>query len=150
VNLSEIEQPWINRQYHGDRWNLQISPELAWDLDINAGAVDGQIDLTGVPIKRLNCSVGAGNMEFILDKNGANSQFNIDAGASNIELQIPGDTGVSIELDGALSANNLDELGWTRTGNQYVSPNYEKASSRVDCNIDLSVGNLTVKMGSNI
>ncbi len=146
VHLSQMENSWLQWQKKGDRWKVQLSPELVWDMTINAGAVDGDIDLTGIPLKQLGCTVGAGNMKFTLDQNGDKSQMNIDAGASNIELQISADTGVSIELNGALSANNLDELGWIKTGKRYMSPNYEQASSKVDCVIHLSAGNLEVSL----
>jgi len=150
VNLSQTEHSLSSEQLNGDRWHLQISPELAWNLNINAGAIDGKIDLTGVPIEQLNCKVGAGNMNFILNKNGANSKIKIMAGASNIKLDIPSDSGVSIELGGALNSNNLDELGWIKSGNRYQSPNYNQVASKIDCNIQLSAGNLQVKMGSSI
>ncbi len=149
VNLSQTEHSWTPRQNNLDRWQLQISPELAWNVDINAGALDGTIDLSGVPVQELDCSLGAGNILFILGENGANSNVKIEAGASNIKLQIDNDTGVGIDLGGALNSNNLDELGWTRTGNRYTSPNYQQASSKIDCDLELSAGNLDVKMVSN-
>ncbi|MEN6461704.1 MAG: hypothetical protein ABFC94_10085, partial [Syntrophomonas sp.] len=118
----------------------------AWILNINTGAVDGNIDLTGIPLQELDCNVGAGNMNFTLGNNGTRSKVKIEAGASNITLQIPDDIGVSIELDGALSSNNLARLGWNRINdNYYTSPNYSQAAAKIDCDIELSAGNLEVK-----
>lgn len=146
VNLSQKGYSWSSMRDNAARWQLMLSPHLTWILDIDAGAVNGSIDLTGIPLQELNCDVGAGSMAFILGNNGANSKINIDAGASDIKLRIPDDTGIRIELDGALSSNNLDELGWVRTDNAYISPNYQKAQSKIDCFIELSVGNLDVKV----
>jgi hypothetical protein len=150
VNLDQTGHSWSSGQLDADRWQLQISPELAWNMNINAGAIDGTIDLTGVPLEQLNCNVGAGNMNFILNNKGTDSKIKIIAGASNIKLNIPGDSGVSIELGGALNCNNLDELGWSKTGSRYLSPNYYQAASKIDCDIQLSAGNLDVKTGSII
>ncbi|MGI5911040.1 MAG: hypothetical protein ACOX6E_00465 [Syntrophomonadaceae bacterium] len=146
VNLHQSEDFWITPHNSLNKWQLWISPELAWVLDINTGAVDGDIDLTGVPLKELTCEVGAGNMNFRFGNNGPRSKVRIEAGASSIKLYIPNDTGVSIGFNGALNANNLNSLGWNRTGNRYTSPNYHEATSKIDCNIDLSLGNLDLQI----
>ncbi|MEN6324629.1 MAG: DUF5668 domain-containing protein [Syntrophomonas sp.] len=145
VELRQSDDAWIPSDNKFNQWRLWISPDIAWILNINTGAVDGNIDLTGIPLQELDCNVGAGNMNFTLGNNGARSQIKIEAGASNITLQIPDDTGVSIKLDGALNSNNLDTLGWSRTDdNYYTSPNYSQAAAKIDCDIELSAGNLEV------
>lgn len=146
VYLRQSDDSWIPSHNNFNQWKLLISPDIAWILNIDTGAVDGNIDLTGIPLRELDCNVGAGSMNFILGNNGAKSKVKIEAGASNIVLQIPDDTGVRIVLDGALNSNNLDKLGWSRTNdNHYTSPNYSQAAAKVDCNIELSAGNLEVK-----
>jgi hypothetical protein len=146
VDLRQSDDSWIPSHNNFNQWKLWISPDIAWILKINTGAVDGNIDLTDIPLQELDCNVGAGNMNFILGNNGSRSHVKIEAGASNITLQVPADMGVSIKLDGALSSNNLDRLGWSRTDdNHYTSPNYQQAASKVDCDIELSAGNLEFK-----
>ncbi len=144
IDLSPIGKQWSTGQIAANRWKMQVSPELLWSLNINAGAIDGVIDLSGVPLRQLNCNLGAGSLDFILNNNGPNSQVRVTAGASHIKLEIPGDTGVSIKMGGALNTNNLDELGWAKTGSRYQSPNYSEAANKIDCDIQLSAGNLEV------
>jgi len=146
IFLIQKQYTWTPQQQSLNRWQLKISPELAWKLDIDAGAIDGNIDLNGVPLRELNCNLGAGNMLFILGNNGANSKIKIEAGASNVKLRIAKNTGVRIKFDGALNANNLDELGWIKSGSYYSSPNYQQATSKINCDIKLSAGNLDVKL----
>ncbi len=146
IDLSQTQYSWTPQTENLNRWQLNISPELAWKLDIDAGAIDGNIDLNGIPLRELNCNLGAGNMLVSLGDNGANCKVKIEAGASNVELRIAEDTGVRIKFDGALNANNLDKLGWNKSDGDYTSPNYQQAASKIDCDIALSVGNLDVKM----
>lgn len=146
VNLRPSDSSWLPQHNNINHWQLWISPELAWNLDIDAGAVDGEIDLTGIPLTKLNCDVGAGDMDFIMGNNGVRSKINLSAGASDIKLHIPAGTGVKIELDGALTSNNLDKLGWTKIDNHYTSPHYQQAASKIDFDIDLSAGNLDVEI----
>ncbi|HBQ86909.1 MAG TPA: hypothetical protein DD811_10590 [Syntrophomonas sp.] len=145
VDLQPSGHAWFPAHNKIDHWQLLLSPDITWLLDIDTGAVDGNIDLTGIPLQRLNCDIGAGNINFKLGNNGTRSKLNIEAGASNVTLQIPNDTGVSILIDGALKADNLDTLGWDRIDNKYYSPNYQQAISKVDCDIDISAGNLDVQ-----
>lgn len=146
IDLSQSQYSLTPQAENLNRWQLKLSPELVWKLDIDAGAIDGNIDLSGVPLRELNCNLGAGNMLFILGNNGANSKIKIEAGASNVKLLIAEDTGVRIKFGGALNSNNLDELGWIKSDDYYSSPNYQQAASKIDCDIELSAGNLDVKM----
>lgn len=145
VDLRQSDDSWIPVHNNLNQWKLWLSPDMAWILNIDTGAVDGDIDLTGIPLQELDCNVGAGSMNFILGNNGARSKVKIEAGASNIRLQIPDDAGVRIVLDGALNSSNLDKLGWSKSDNCYTSPNYLQAAKKIDCNIELSAGNLEVK-----
>lgn len=144
IDLGQTEYTWTPQSDSLNRWQLEISPELNWELDINTGAIDSNLDLTGIPIRKLNCNMGAGNMLLVLGNNG-DSKVDIEAGASNVTLRIAENTGVRIKLKGTMNANNLDELGWTRTDEYYISPNYESAASRIDCDLELSVGNLKIQ-----
>lgn len=146
INLSQNQfncNPATDKLNH---WQLKISPDLVWNLDIDAGAIDGKIDLTGIPLRQLNCNLGAGNILFTLGNNGVNSKMDIESGASNIKLKIVNDTGIRIKMNGALNSSNLEKLGWANTDGYYISPNYQQAASKIDCEIDLSLGNLEVEM----
>ncbi len=146
VDLSQTQytiSPQINTLNH---WKIALSPELSWKVNIDTGAIDGNINLIGIPLRELDCNLGAGNMVFVLGNNGVQSNLKIDAGASNLKLLIAKDTGVRIRLDGSLHSNNLDSLEWNKSDGYYSSPNYQQATSKIDCDIDLSVGNLDVIM----
>lgn len=146
IDLNQHQTSWSPREDHLNIWQLQLSPDLSWKLDMNTGAVDGNIDLRGVPFHELDCNLGAGNMLFMLGGNGSSSKLAIEAGASNVKLRFAPDTGVKINLNGELNASNLHKLGWTSSGDSFISPNYEQARCKIDCDINLSVGNLDVDM----
>lgn len=150
IGLIQSDNHWPIGQITPNHWRMQISPNLFWNLNIKAGAIDGAIDLTGIPLRQLNCDLGAGNMDFILSNNGPNGRVQITAGASSIKLEIREDTGVTIKMGGALNTSNLDKLGWTKDGDLYQSPNYNEAANKIDCDIQLSAGNLEVQTGLDI
>ena len=133
-----------------NRWNIQLSPDLIWDLDLDVGAMEGQLNLIHVPLKRIDLQLGAGDVNITLGENGPKTHIEADAGAAKITLRIIGDTGVSVEIDGALSQTNLKEMGYLVVNGRYVSPNYDEASSKIDVDLDLAVGEFRLETASAI
>ncbi len=127
-------------------WNIHLSPSLAWDLDVESGAVDGELDLSGLPLDNLNIKVGAGNITVRLGDNGADVQMRVEAGAANMKILVPEDTGLDIRMNGVLANTNLRDLGWPQVNGRYRSPLYDRAMSRVKLDIDVAVGNFTVEV----
>ncbi len=131
-------------------WNIQLSPDLTWDLEIDAGALEGQLDFTHVPLKEIDLQVGAGDVNLTLGDNGQRTRVEADAGAAKLTLRVIGDTGVSVDFDGALSQTNLREMGYSVVNGRYVSPNYEEASSKIDVDLDMAVGEFRLETASAI
>jgi hypothetical protein len=127
-------------------WQLHLSPNLDWDLDVESGAVDGDLDLHGIPLNNVNLKVGAGNMTVRLGENGENVQMRVEAGAANLKILVPEDTGLDIRMNGVLANTNLRELGWPQVNGRYRSPLYDRATSHVKLDIDVAVGNFTVEV----
>ena len=146
----EIEpEDHINKGFPGDRrrsvWKLNISPRLAWEININAGAVEGNLNLAQIPLHHLNLNFGASDLEIILGNNGRHGLVRINSGASNLKILIPETTGLRIRLDGALAKTNLGASGFFMVNNRFVSENYETANERIDLDLKIGVSNLEVK-----
>ncbi len=126
-------------------WHIHLSPSLRWELEVDSGAVDGELDLEGIPLDSVNLKVGAGNMTVKLGDNG-DVNMRVEAGAANIKLLVPEDMGMDIRMNGVLANTNLRELGWPLVDGRYRSPSYNRATSRVLLDIDVAVGNFTVEV----
>lgn len=133
-----------------NEWNIQLSPDLTWDLELNTGALEGQINLTDVPLQEVDLQLGAGDVNLILGGNGVKTRVDADAGAAQLTLRVVGDTGVSIDFDGTLSQTNLKEMGYSLVSGRYVSPNYDEASSKIDVDLDMAVGEFRLETASAI
>ncbi len=127
-------------------WRISLSPELRWDLEMDSGAVDGELDLQGLPLGKVKLKMGAGNMTLRLGHNGDRVKVKVEAGASNLRIQVPEDTGLSLSVSGALAGNNLKELGWPQVDGRYRSPAYETLPDRIDLELEMAVGNFTVEV----
>ena len=124
------------------RNNFHLSDRVIWKLIIDTGAVEGNLDMAGLKVEKLDIDTGAS--KFKLDMGSYNTELKIDAGASEIDITLPEDTGIRIKLDGGLNNTNLDDPGWVKKDGWRYSPEYDSKSFKIEADMSLGVGKLTV------
>jgi hypothetical protein len=124
---------------------FHLSKEVVWNLEMNTGAADGEIDLSGLKVEELNVRTGAATLE--LDLGSYNTKIKMKSGASDIHITLPADAGMEIQMDGGLNNTNLGRDGWTKKGGRYYSPGYDSKNFKISAEIDNGFGNLTVENG---
>lgn len=68
-----------------NRWRIKVSRKVALDCEIEAGAVDAWLNLTGLQLHNLKVNVGAGEMELeFRERNVARPEIRINAGAATV------------------------------------------------------------------
>jgi hypothetical protein len=73
-------------KFRDNDWRLKLSPKIPIDFRIDAGAIDGKLDLTGLRVAELTLNVGAGELD--LDFRAPNSErpdLRINSGAAETE-----------------------------------------------------------------
>lgn len=145
LSLRQRGKAWW--EFDGDRnlWRVNVSPEIPWEIQLKAGAAKGDLDLTGIPLSKVGLELGAGDMVLKLGENGKYVAVGIDAGASDLKIIVPEDTGVSVKLEGALADTNLAELDWLYTDGRYISPGYENSAGIIDLDLRMAVGKFTLE-----
>ncbi|MGD8968417.1 MAG: toast rack family protein [Anaerolineae bacterium] len=102
-----------------NRWELEFSPELPLEVDVRAGAGEGELDLTDLKISSLDVDVGAGDFVLRFDEpNGvAMDHLTLDTGASRIEVVGVGNASPeTMRLQGGVGDISLDLTGdWARS-----------------------------------
>lgn len=124
---------------------LYLNKDIGWEMNYNVGAISGDLNLKDIKVDKLSVDVGAGDLKFTMgDKNDFTS-MDIDAGASNIVLNLPTSIGLKIDLDGALKSSNLEDLDLIKLEkNKFESKNYETSTSKYEIDIDMGVGNFEI------
>jgi len=131
----------LGKEYDGE---FHLNRDVVWDMDVKVGAAGGTIDLSEIKVRNMDVDAGACNLEMIFGSSYDTTNVKIDAGASKLKLVFPGTAGVRIKVDGLLSKEDLDRLGWERREGFYESPNYSEAESKIDLDIDMGAGKLLV------
>jgi predicted membrane protein len=124
------------------KWDIDLSENVEWTIDFDAGAVKGDFDLRSIPVRKLTIDIGASALDLRLSDLLEYSEVEIRAGVSSISISVPEDTGIKLRYQGALVAKNLTEQGFEKEGDHYYSKDYEDAEKKIDILIEMGVGNL--------
>lgn len=130
-----------NVHRHDATYDFYLNSDIIWDIDLDLGALSGEINLEDVPVRTLDLDTGAAELTVILG-NKHNLDVLIDSGASSIDLVIPEDVGLRIDMDSGLSSDNIEDLNLSKNGDYYTSSNYDTADIKIDLDIDTGVGKI--------
>lgn len=144
---------FANRNYNpivfstrSSNYNFRLNEDVVWDLDLDLGAISGTLDLENIATRSIDLNMGAGNLDIILGNKHDISNIKIDSGASNLNIAVPKDVGIKIKLDSALSKININDLNLIKTGDYYMSPNYEEKDTKLEFYVSMGVGNVDFRV----
>ena len=113
-------------------------------LELDVGAASLRVDgVANLRASRIRANVGVG--ELVLDFSGewvANSEATIDLALGHVELRIPADVGVRIEVDRFLSS--FDRENFTKRGNAYFSRNWDDATHHLRLKFNAALGSIDI------
>jgi len=107
-----------------NQWELEFSPQADLQMNMRAGAGEGELDFTGLRLSELDVDLGAG--DFVLRFDQPNSvpmdHLTLDTGASRIEVLGVGNASpAKVRLQGGVGDIGLDLTGeWTRSADVTV------------------------------
>jgi hypothetical protein len=148
--------PWRWRESNrfNDRnykWDLNLSPELDWDLDMQTGAMKGEADLSGLRLRKLEIKMGAGDLDLTLGNPTDNTQVTVHSGASDIKITVPEGAAVKVKMSGALVDSNLHDLGLINNNRTFTTPGYDQAANHLEITLNMAVGDFElIKSNSQI
>jgi hypothetical protein len=127
-----------------NRVDMSLNPTPVWDINIDAGAADIELDLRDFMIDDLSVDGGATSVEIVMGDLNTTSTIDINAGASSITIRIPRTTACELNSDAVLSSKNLD--GFTKVSSgTFVTDNFSEAEKNIVINVDVAISSLTVK-----
>jgi len=127
-------------------YKLNLNNNVKWNIDAKIGAVSGTMDLSDIRVDNLDADLGAGKLNIIFGTASEITNVKINAGASKVDLVFPEEAGVRLKVKGMFSSNDLGGLDWEAEDGYYISPNYDEASSKINVDISMGVGQLSVEV----
>lgn len=127
----------------GEEWHLRLSPQAVWSLIVDVGAGGATLDLGGLLIRDLVVDAGAGRTVVTLPETGDFSA-SVDGGVGELVVEIPRAMAARVRVDRGLAALTLPPRFELR-GDVYVTEGWDTSDDRVDLEIDVGVGLVTIR-----
>lgn len=138
--LKEKNIEWSEENHNTVQAQLNDNP--VWEFDFDIGAAEVDFDLSWFKVKKIELDGGAAEITIRLGDEYENTDININAGASDVTLDIPAHSGARVRVSSFLSGRALN--GFTKEGDYYVTDNYENSRNKIDIRFQAAVSNLTV------
>lgn len=125
-------------------FNLELNPEIIWDINANLGVIDGKLDLGKIPVRNVELNLGAGDMDLIIGGLHEDTNVVLRAGAADLNIYLPESSGLKVKAGKILSDISFHNISVTNKDGIFLSENYEEASHNID--IDVQTGLSSIKI----
>ena len=123
--------------------DIALNNNPVWDMNFNVGAASMDFDLTNFKTRNVDVDMGAASINIRLGILYSKTKLSVDAGASDINIFIPKETGCKIVTDGALSSKHFSDFEKIDSDN-YQTENFNEAANKVFIDIDCGVSSISV------
>ena len=134
----------IGGKNYKNKVDISLNSNPVWDMEFDIGAASVMLDLTPFKINDLNIDMGAAALDVQLGDLNHETNVDIDAGASDIDLFVPEGSGCQIKTDIALSSKNFHGFEKIKK-NFYQTSNFEDAVKKIYIEIDCGVSSISVR-----
>lgn len=144
INFDMKDTKIVFGKNYKNRVDFNLNSNPVWDLNFDVGAASIDLDLKKFNVKDITVDMGAASLELTLGSLRDTSNISIDAGASDININIPENAGCEIVTDAALSSKHFPGFNETNSG-RYRSSNYDESKQKIFIDIECGVSSISVK-----
>lgn len=123
----------------------RIASDVPTELTINGGAGEFVVDLSGVMVRSAELNVGAASLTLTLPKPTAAVSIEVNAGASNIVIDVPEGVEARVTTSGALLSLRSANARVTASGSSAETAGYGSATSRVTVKVTAGASSITIR-----
>jgi hypothetical protein len=127
----------------GHRVNLKINPKPSWNLNMDVGAADLDLDLRNFKVDQVNLDGGASSVNILIGKLQKETHLDLETGASSIKITVPREAGCEVNYNTVLSQRDLKEFVKKGDG-KYQTSNFNTSDQKVYLSIDAAVSSIHI------
>jgi DUF4097 and DUF4098 domain-containing protein YvlB len=139
-----MRMPWSACNGATD-WQIHLNPAVMLDINAHSDGGNVKMNLSGMAVTRVTADTGGGNMEVVLPDKAAGISVDAKTGAGNVIVHIPEGIAARIHASSGLGKVILPERFTNVDKNMYQSPDYDKASDKVEITASSGAGNVIVE-----
>jgi hypothetical protein len=132
--------------FRHSRGELRLDPSVAWEIYVDGGVSELAADLSGLPLRSLEITGGASDVEVALPEPAGVVSVRIGGGASKVNFRRPAGVPARVRVGGGASRLTLDDEHFGAVGGQVrlASLGAENAVERYDIAVDGGANRLSV------
>jgi hypothetical protein len=137
--------PWIGGSWSPINWDIRLNTAVPLKLDLETGAGEYRIDLSGVRAEDIRLKTGASSSELILPENAGRTRVRVASGAASVVIRVPDAVAANIRVQSGLADIKVDERRFPRSGSGYTSADYPQADNVAEIEVETGVGSVDIR-----
>lgn len=122
---------------------IALCKHPVWELAIDMGAADAELDLSPYKVERLEINGGACDINLKLGDNGCDTQVEINTGAADIDIRVPQSVDCEINIESAITGK--DFIGFEKVEKGlWRTPNYGQGEHKMVIDLSCAVSDISV------
>lgn len=126
-------------------WRLGLTAEVPLRLEVETGASDNELDLSGLRVTDLRLRTGAAQSRVTLPATGV-TRVSAEGGAAQMRFRVPAGVAARITSTMAIGTTDVDTSRFPRTqdGAAWASPDFDANPNRAEIAVRGGVGQVTI------
>ncbi|AGA68502.1 hypothetical protein Desdi_0983 [Desulfitobacterium dichloroeliminans LMG P-21439] len=125
---------------------LNLSDQVLYNrVNLNSGAVSGTMDFSRLRIEDLEINSGASDIQLRFGDTGVTTKVELSTGATELDLVVPENIGLKINISGIASETNFAGDGLILSSEDWVTPNYNDAKTKIEMDISMVAGKVNLE-----
>jgi hypothetical protein len=125
-------------------WKIGMSGQIPMSLEVHAGAAEMNLNLTDLRVTDIQIETGASSTTLLLPSQAGSTRVNIKGGAASFDIRVPEGVAARIRSESAMTDIKVNSQRFSRAGGWYESSNFASATNKVEIEIQMGVGSVTV------
>lgn len=122
---------------------VRLHPGPTWDISLGAGAASAELDLRPFDVNNVDIEAGATSVELRIGVPKNETEVRVQAGASSITIEVPGQAPCAISIDAPLSSKDFE--GFEKVGSgRYETGGFSGGDGSIRISIDAGVSKVRV------
>ncbi len=123
-------------------WDLRLNTRVSWELDVDIGVGEMQLDLSDLRVAHLNLHLGIGEIDLTLPERGT-VKGSVDGGIGSITINVPQGVQARFRVDRGLGDLTIGSR-FSRRGDYYETEGFNRAEGYIEMDIDIGIGDITI------
>jgi hypothetical protein len=125
----------------GLTWDLGLTAEIPMELEIEMGACEADLDLSGLRLSKLSVSTDASSTRLTLPQNAGFTSAKVEGGMASVIITVPQGVGLRAKYSGGLASLKVGPR-FVRSGDTCENAEYATAANKIELEAEVGMGSI--------